>query len=596
MSFTPQINDIRYTLRDIIGFSDVIDSGAFEDLSGDLVDAVLEEAGRFAAEVLGPLNRKGDTHNPTLKGNEVTTSPGWKEAYTKWVEGGWGALPCPPEFGGQGLPLSLSLAVQELWNTAVSAYGIGTLLTQGAVEAIHAFCPDDIKRKYLPKMTTGDWTGTMNLTEPHCGSDLGALRAKAEPRGDGSYLVRGTKIFITYGEHDLTENIIHLVLARIVGAPGGVKGISMFLVPKFLVNDDGSLGERNDVKCVGLEHKLGIHGSPTCTLAFGEDTGAVGWLVGEENRGLACMFKMMNNARLHVGMQGMAIAERATQDALTYAQDRKQGSRPGRHGMVAIIEHPDVRRMLMTMKSMTQAARAICYATAGAIDLSKHHKDENERRKYDAMAWLLTPVAKAFSTDIGVEVASIGIQVHGGMGYIEETGAAQHYRDARITPIYEGTNGIQAIDLAIRKLPLGKGEVVGGFIKELRAITRDVLASNDPAFGCMGDRLSEALEALQDATDWMLRALGEDEEDRALASATPYLRLFGLATGGALLARGALGVSKRMNGKGGDEDAARILLARYFAENHLPETAALCSIVKGGAEVLALATPEQVAL
>jgi len=595
MDYTPQVDDLRHTLNDISGFGDLVEEGLFDELSGDLIDAVLEEAGRFAREVLAPLNKVGDTQSPTLTDGVVATSPGWKEAYGQWVEAGWGAVPCDASLGGQGLPISVSLAVQELWNTAVSAFGIGTLLTQGAVEAIHQHGSDDLKATYGPKLATGEWAGTMNLTEPHCGSDLAALRSKAERSDDGTYRITGTKIFITYGEHDLTDNIIHLVLARLPDAPPGTKGISMFLVPKFLVNEDGSLGERNDVRAIGLEHKLGIHGSPTCTLAFGENGGAVGWLVGEENRGLNCMFTMMNSARLHVGMQGVAIAERAFQQALAYAEERKQGSRPDSNGMVAIIEHPDVRRMLLTMKAKTAAARAICYATARAIDLSRHGPDEETRKANDALAWLLTPVAKAFSTDASVEVASIGIQVHGGMGYIEETGAAQHYRDARITPIYEGTNGIQAIDLATRKVPLQGGEVLKAYIDDLRRTVDEVLGTNDPAFGRMGYRLSGALEALEEASDWMLNAL-QGESDHALASAAPYLRLFGLTAGGTYLARGALKALKRGGSEGNGAEEARVALARFFAEHHLPETGALSSIVRGSAEVVAAATPEQIAL
>ncbi len=594
MSFTPHIDDLKYAMNTVSGFADLVDAGTYGDLSNDLVDAVLEEAGKFAAEVLAPLNEPGDKHGAKLKDNEVTTAPGWKDAYGDWVAGGWGALPCEPEYGGQGLPITMSLAVQELWNTANSAFGIGTLLTQGAVEAVVAHGAGELQEKYLHKMSSGEWMGTMNLTEPQAGSDLAALRAKAEPQGDGTYKISGTKIFITHGEHDLSENIIHLVLARLPDAPEGTRGISLFLVPKFMVNDDGSLGERNDVKCIGVEEKLGIHGSPTCVMSYGEAGGAIGWLVGEENRGLNCMFTMMNNARLHVGMQGVAIAERAFQQALAYAQERKQGRRPGADGMVAIIDHPDVRRMLMTMRGLTAAARSICFATARAIDLSNHAADEDERQRNDDRAWLLTPVSKAFGTEIGCDVSSLGVQVHGGMGFIEETGAAQHFRDARITPIYEGTNGIQAIDLATRKLPMKGGEVVQAHIAELKQIAEAALASNDPAFGQMGYALSDAVEDLEEATEWMLQAL-IDQPDQVLASATPYLRLFGLATGGAYLAKGALGISQKSNGDATAGDNARITVARYVAENHLPETKGLNTIVRAGAGALDAATPELIA-
>ena len=594
MSFTPHIDELKHAMNTLSGFDALVDAGVYPDLSNDLVDAVLEEAGKFAAEVLAPLNEVGDKHGAKLDNHHVTTAPGWKEAYGDWVAGGWGALPCEPDYGGQGLPITMSLAVQELWNTANSAFGIGTLLTQGAVEAVVAHGSKALQEKYLHKMSSGEWMGTMNLTEPQAGSDLAALRAKAEPQGDGSYKISGTKIFITHGEHDLTENIIHLVLARLPDAPEGTKGISLFLVPKVLVNDDGSLGERNDVKCVGVEEKLGIHGSPTCVMAYGEDGGATGWLVGEENRGLNCMFTMMNNARIHVGMQGVAIAERAFQQALAYAQDRKQGRRPGTDGMVAIIDHPDVKRMLLTMRGLTAAARSICYATARALDLSHRGADEEERARNDDLAWLLTPVAKAFGTDVGCEVSSLGVQVHGGMGFIEETGAAQHFRDARITPIYEGTNGIQAIDLATRKLPMKGGAVVQEHISELKRITEAVLASNDPAFGQMGYALSDAVEDLEEATEWMLEAMA-DKYDHVLASATPYLRLFGLASGGAFLAKGALALSQKSNGDAAPGDTARIALARYVAENHLPETKGLNTIVRSGADVLSDATSDLIA-
>ena len=456
--FEPQIDDLRATLEDVAGLSGLIEAGLFPDLSADLVDAVLTEAGRFAVEVLAPLNREGDKVGCSLdtSTHAVTTAPGWREAYRQWCEAGWAALPCPPEFGGQGLPILMGLAVQELWNTAASAYGIGTLLTQGASEAVDAHGSETLRATWLPGMVSGRWTGTMNLTEPQAGSDLSAIRTRAEPAGDGTYRITGTKIFITYGEHDLTDNIVHLVLARLVGAPEGTRGISLFLVPKFLLDENGEPARRNDVKCIGLEEKLGIHGSPTCTLQFGDEGGAVGWLIGEENRGLNCMFTMMNNARLHVGMQGVAVAERATQQAVAFARERRQGKEAGE--VVAIVRHPDVQRMLADMEVKTQSARAICYATARALDLSHHAASEEERAANHALAALLTPVSKAYGTDTGSEVASLGVQVHGGMGYVEETGAAQHMRDARICQIYEGTNGIQAIDLVTRKLPLEGGK------------------------------------------------------------------------------------------------------------------------------------------
>jgi alkylation response protein AidB-like acyl-CoA dehydrogenase len=419
--------------------------------------------------------------------------------------------------------------------------------------------------------------GTMQLTEPQAGSDVGALRTRAERNADGTYRITGSKIFITYGEHDLTDNIIHFVLARLPDAPPGTKGISLFLVPKFFVGDDGTIGARNDARCHSIEHKLGIHGSPTCTMVYGDNGGATGWLVGEENRGLNCMFTMMNNARLAVGLQGVAIAERATQQAYAYANERKQG-RAGGNG--AIINHPDVRRMLLTMRALTHAARAICYATGAAIDRAHRAKDDAARKAGDARASLLTPVAKAFSTDIGAEVASLGVQVHGGMGFIEETGAAQHYRDARIAQIYEGTNGIQAIDLVMRKLPMESGAVVRCYLDELRRTVVAVKAANDPAFGATGARLSDAVDSLDRATTWLLAKAGTSP-DAALAGATPYLRLFAHAAGGCMLAEDALAAT-RLNG--GADAPGRIALARFFAENIAVQGGGLETTVTEGAE------------
>jgi acyl-CoA dehydrogenase len=592
-AYTPQTDDLKHTLDDIAGLPELIDAGVFPELSGDLVDQVLSEAGRFAAEVIAPLNRSGDTHGARLdaQSHAVTTAPGWKEAYGQWVDAGWGALPCPPEIGGQGLPILVSLAVQELWNTAASAFGIGTLLTQGAVDALSAHGSDDLKRRYLPNMASGRWTGTMVLTEPQAGSDLGALRTRAERRDDGSYAITGTKIFITYGEHDLTENIVHSVLARIEGAPDGTKGLSLFLVPKFLAQADGTLGARNDVKCIGLEEKLGIHGSPTCTMRFGDEGGATGFLVGEENKGLACMFTMMNNARLHVGMQGVAVAERATQHAIAYARERRQGARPGSQS-APIIEHPDIRRMLLDMKATTAAARAVCFETARALDLARHGRDDAERRANGDLAALLTPVAKAFSTDMGTAVASLGIQVHGGMGYIEETGAAQHLRDARICQIYEGTNGIQAIDLVTRKLALAGGQAVWAYMGKIRAEAEAMAQSDDEDAAAIGVRLRHAVSALEEATV-TLQGWLKDGGDRPLASATPYLRLFGLTAGAVGLARGARAAMAR---RAGANDDRHIRLARYFADNHLPFTGALKAIVERGPDSLLATTPDMLAV
>ncbi|MCC0032998.1 MAG: acyl-CoA dehydrogenase, partial [Brucellaceae bacterium] len=482
-------------------------------------------------------------------------------------------------------PVSLNAATQEMWNSASMGFALGPMLTMGAIEAVEAHGSDYLKATFLEKLVSGEWTGTMNLTEPQAGSDLNALKARAEPAGDGTYRIFGQKIFITWGEHDAADNICHLVLARLPDAPAGTRGISLFLVPKFLVNEDGSLGARNDAFCHSIEHKLGIHGSPTCTMIYGDGKaggapGAIGWLIGEENRGLACMFTMMNNARLNVGIQGVAVAEAATQHALAYANERRQGQAAGfaGEGMAPIIHHADIRRTLLTMKALTQAARAICYSCAHAIDMGRSGADDAVR--WRDRAGLLTPVAKAFSTDIGVDVASMGVQVHGGMGFIEETGAACYLRDARIAPIYEGTNGIQAIDLVQRKLPLGGGEQVHGLIAELRGDAEAARASNNPDLGETAARLEAALDDLEAATRFLQDALSGGCIEEALAGATPYLRLFGLAAGGAYLARGAV--------NGGDR--AHATLARFFAENLIGETAALKDRVMTGAASLEAAS------
>jgi len=578
MTYRAPVADIAFTLKHSAGLKRALDDGLYGDLTEDVVDAVLEEAGKFASTVIAPLNTIGDKHGTPLRDGAVTMPPGWKEAYTAWSQGGWNGLAGPAEWGGQSLPHALNSACIEMWNSASMAFGIGPVLTMGAIEALDKHGTDALKRKYLQKLTTGEWMGTMQLTEPQAGSDVGALRTKAERAPDGSYRITGSKIFITYGEHDLTDNIIHFVLARLPDAPPGTKGISLLLVPKFFVNDDGTIGARNDVRCHSVEHKLGIHGSPTCTMVYGDKGGAIAWLVGEENRGLNCMFTMMNNARLAVGLQGVAIAERATQQAYAYANERRQG-RAGANGSSPIIAHPDVRRMLLTMRALTRAARAICYVTGAGIDRAQRAGDESARKAGNARASLLTPVAKAFSTDIGAEVASLGVQVHGGMGFIEETGAAQHYRDARIAQIYEGTNGIQAIDLVTRKLPMEGGAVVRRYLDELRRTVTAVQARNDPAFGATGARLNGAVDSLDRATTWLLATL-DKSPDAALAGATPYLRLFAAAAGGCALAEEAL-AGIRLS----DADAAgRVALARFFAENIAVQASGLETTVTEGAD------------
>ncbi|MFU0506484.1 acyl-CoA dehydrogenase [Pseudaminobacter sp. NGMCC 1.201702] len=580
------VEEISFTLKHVAGLKSAIEKGVLGDLSEDLADAILQEAGRFASEEVAPLHKIGDEHGAVLKDGAVTTPPGWKELYRRWVEGGWNALQGPEEYGGQALPAMLGVAALEMWNSGSMAFALGPTLTMGAVEALEKHATTELKARFLEKLVSGEWMGTMNLTEPQAGSDLAALRTRAERAGDGTYRLFGQKIFITYGEHDFTDNIVHLVLARLPDAPPGTRGISLFLVPKFLVDADGSLGRRNDVFCSGLEEKLGIHASPTCTMIFGDgavegqEAGAVGWLIGEENRGLACMFTMMNNARLAVGMQGVAIAETAYQKALAFANERRQGKAAAYQGegMAPIVYHPDVQRNLLTMKALTQVARAISYCCAAATDRARAAEGE-EQVHWQERANLLTPVAKAFSTDIGVEVASIGLQVHGGMGFIEETGAAALYRDARIAPIYEGTNGIQAIDLVTRKLPQGGGEHVFGYIAELTQTTGKLRTSNRPGFGKTANAVGNALDDLTEATGFLQKLLEEGRTDEALAGATPYLRLFALAAGGAYLVRGALA----------EENEARTALCRFFAENLLGETRALKDRVLIGATSLAAA-------
>jgi acyl-CoA dehydrogenase len=582
VTYQAPLADIGFALKGGAGLGAALDEGLFGDLTMDVVEAVLAEAGRIAGAVIAPLNRVGDTVGVQFKDGVVTTAPGWKEAYTQWRNGGWNGLAAPTEWGGQGLPQSINMACIEMWNSAAMAFAVGPLLTVAAIDALHAHGSDVLKRIYLEKLVTGEWTGTMQLTEPQAGSDVGALRTRAGRASDGTYRIKGQKIFITYGEHDLTDNIIHFVLARLPDAPPGTRGISLFLVPKFLPNADGSPGKRNDVRAHSVEHKLGIHGSPTCTMILGDEGGAVGFLIGEENAGMACMFTMMNRARLAIGTQGVGVAEAATQQALAYARERKQGRTPGMKATESapLIAYPDVKRMLLTMRALTAAARSICYATAMALDRSERSTDATARKAADDRLALLTPVAKAFSTDIANEVTSLGVQVHGGMGFIEETGAAQFFRDARIAAIYEGTNGIQAIDLVTRKLPL-EGAVTS-HLKELRGIVDAVRASNDPAFGSTPARLGEALDSLEHATQWLVAKQNGKDTDAALAGASPYLRLFGIATGGCYLAQQAL-----MAARLGEGAPPRLALARFFAENFAVQAQALeRTIVEGAAGLI----------
>src|SRR5215475_13841284 len=590
MTYQAPVDDILHALKTAADLDGLIAHGLLDGVDEDTIRAIIDEAGKFGAEVLDPLCASGDRVGSKLVDGKVETPPGWSEAYQQFAAGGWGALAAPEEWGGQDLPQVVATAAGEIWNAANLAFGLCPLLTFGAIDAIEAQGSEELKKSFLPKMVSGEWSGTMNLTEPHAGSDLSQLKTRAVKQADGSYRIFGTKIFITYGDHELTDNIIHLVLARLPDAPPGTRGISLFLVPKVLITADGALGERNDVVCAGIEHKLGIHASPTCVMKYGESgAGAVGYLVGEENRGLNVMFIMMNAARLAVGMQGVAVAERATQRAVAYAKERRQGrstSSASSAEMAPIIEHPDIRRSLMTMKALTQAARAICLVTARETDVARRAPDAAERAAAHQRVALLTPVAKAFATDIGCEVASIGVQVHGGMGFIEETGAAQHYRDARILPIYEGTNGIQAIDLVMRKLPLGGGKVMEAYLAELKQTADAVRASNHREFGRMGERLGEAVSALAEAIRWMGEALSSNP-DAVLAGASPYLRLFGLAAGGVYLAKGALAAVRT-----GAANAQAVAIARFFAETLATAAPGLKETVLAGAEATLAMTPE----
>src|ERR1700754_4119263 len=506
MTYRAPINDMLLALNHGAGLQAAVAAGHYGDFDSDITAAVLEEAGRFATDVLAPLNKVGDEHGIKLDNDKVTTAPGWPDAYQRWTAGGWNAVSGPEAFGGQGLPLAINAVCTEIWSAANISFGLCPLLTLSAIEALEAHGSDELKKIYLEKLVSGDWPGTMQLTEPQAGSDVGALRSRAERAPNGTYRIKGSKIFITYGDHDMSDNIVHFVLARLPDAPAGTKGISLFLIPKFMVNADGSLGERNDIYVSGIEHKLGMHAAPTCTMTMGDHGGAIGYLIGEENRGMQCMFTMMNQARLAVGLEGVGIADRAYQQALAYAQERRQGRALGNKGdgSDAIIVHPDVKRMLMQMRALTSAARTICYATAVALDVSVRATDAKVRTEAAARGALLTPIAKAFSTDIGNEVTSLGVQIHGGMGFIEETGAAQHSRDARITSIYEGTNGIQSIDLVTRKLAANGGESVWTLLGELTEIVIRVETSNDPAFGTTGAKLREALNSLDRTSRWLL--------------------------------------------------------------------------------------------
>jgi len=587
--------DMRFVMNELAGLETIAALPGYEDAPADTVAAILEEAAKFAGGVLDPLNQSGDREGARWQEDgSVVTPAGFRDAYRKFCELGWNGLAQDPEYGGQGMPRLVAAALDEMWNASNMAFELCPMLTAGAIEAIERNGSDELKSRYLPKMVAGEWTGTMNLTEPQAGSDLAAVRTRAVPQPDGTYKLKGSKIFITYGEHDYTDNIVHLVLARTPDAPAGTRGISLFVVPKFLVNADGSLGARNDVRCVSLEHKLGIHASPTAVLAFGDQGGAIGHIVGEENRGLEYMFVMMNLARFGVGMQGVGLADRAYQRAVSYARERVQGRVAGAAkdaGATGIIGHPDVRRMLLTMRACAEAARALGYVTAAALDRAQRHPDAGERERELAFAELMIPIVKGWSTEMAQHVASLGVQVHGGMGFIEESGAAQYLRDARITTIYEGTTGIQANDLIGRKIARDGGKALTATIVAMRDTASRLAESGRGELEPIGARLEAGIDALDEAARFVVERFRQDPR-AVLAGAAPFLELAGIVCGGAELARASLIASKMLAAGDGDEVflRAKVATARHFADHCLTHAAGLRDTITGGAEsVLAFA-------
>ena len=588
--YSAPLADMRFVLENIVDLHALSSLSGFEHAEPEMVYGILEESGRFFAQEFGPLNRVGDTqHSRRNPDGTVTTPDGFRRAYERYVAAGWAGVPFPADYGGGGFPWLVAIAMQEMLTASNMGFSLCPLLTQGAIDMLLHYGSEEQREVYLPKMVTGEWTGTMNLTEPQAGSDVGALTTKAVPADDGSWRITGQKIFITYGEHDLADNIVHLVLARVPDAPPGTKGISCFIVPKYLVNEDGSLGERNSVECVSIEQKMGINASPTCVMAY---DGAVGFLIGEANEGMRYMFKMMNSARVSVGVSGLSLGERSYQDAVAYAHERRQGRAPGapKGESSPIVDHPDVRRMLLTMRAQIEALRCLAYLNAESMDLAAHHPDEAVRTWRGELADLLTPMTKGWGTDVGVELTSIALQVHGGMGYIEETGVAQHYRDIRIAPVYEGTNGIQAMDLVGRKLPMRAGGVMADFLSGVEA-TAGELSGADSALVTIGKHLADAHAALKATTDWLL-ANGLADPSSALAGATPYLRMCGIVTGGWLLARSAQAAQRLLDAGDGDADflTQKVVTAKFYAEQLLPQAAGLASAVTSGPGDLQAAT------
>ena len=591
--YSPPLDDMKFALKEVVDVESLSELPAFNEVGLEALDSLLDEASRFFNEVISPTNRTGDLEGSVLKDDgSVSTPTGFREAYAQYVDAGWGAISFDPEYGGGGFPWLVGIAITEMLTAANMALSLNPMLTQGSIHALSAHGSQEQKLAWLPKLITGEWAGTMNLTEPQAGSDVGALTTKAEVQDDGTYKITGQKIYITWGEHDLTENIIHLVLARTPDAPPGTKGISLFIVPKFVVNDDGSIGQENDIKCLSIEHKLGIHASPTCVLQFGDNGGATGYIVGEENSGMRYMFTMMNQARLAVGLEGLAVADRAYQQALDYALERMQGRRADtpKGESVPIIDHPDVRRMLMTMKAYIEAMRCMIYLNAKSIDIAHHHPDQDERTRGSELTDLLTPLSKSWCTDLGNELTSLGIQIHGGMGFVEETGAAQHYRDIRIAGIYEGTNGIQAIDLVGRKLSMRKGDVVRELLLEINETASELHSADLEG---IARPLEDAVQDMQAATEWLIENGGASTDD-GLAGATPYLRMFGTTVGGWLLAKSALQAKKQID-EGNDSAFlhAKIETATFFAEQLLPQVSGLLPAAVSGAHSLYAIKPER---
>lgn len=578
------VKEMNFTLNDVIDVKEVTSLEKFQDADDDLIEAILIEGAKFTGDVLSPLNRIGDLNPSTVSDGVVTTPPGFKEAYQQYCENGWNGITANIEYGGQGLPHALGLPIMEMVESANSSFSLCPMLTSSAILAIGKHGTEEQKNTYLEKLVSGVWSGTMNLTEPNAGSDVGALRSKAQKQPDGSYLIKGQKIYITYGEHEMAENIIHLVLARLPDAPEGTRGISLFIVPKYLINDDGSLGKRNDLTCVSLEHKMGIHGSPTCTMSYGDNNQCVGYLIGEENKGMMTMFTMMNDARLAVGSQGVALSERAYQMSLEYANERVQGMSLKTRNQSPIIEHPDVRRMLMTIKSTTEAVRAIAYLNAKSIDLAQYHPDEKTAEKYRGLADLLTPLSKAYGSDLGIENSSLAMQIFGGMGYIEETGIAQVYRDARINAIYEGTNGIQAMDLVGRKLSIDNGKHWRALHDEISNFTEKLPETIE--FAVIKKNLSKITAMSKECAEWLLSQHNESITN-TMAGSVPYLRMLSTAVGCYLMAKGALSARNRLDNGDNDKEflEGKIITSRYYAEQIVPTVLGLVEAIKAGDEL-----------